>query len=350
MKTIHRSGFTLVDVLASAAVLLVGGVTLQPVLEEAKTESFDTTNRAQHQRLAQRQGQFIASNDGQFTGANVTGWLGVPGPSQDDSLFVGDQSASTPTQTLDWITPLLGDELGWSPNRARRTQQLLEEVRDPRNPEFNDALFGFSDDAQDFIAIAQQEGYRATSYLAPAAFQFWGTPEPGGFVPGKGFVPGDETLWMKKFGGIPYNWSRGVAQNIDTPRSYRPRIENVGAAPSQKAMFADGTRYVVGDTIDIEIDPTAGVFGNFASGFFASEIESSYGRLRDGVAYSARRPGLRGDRFLYITYFDGSTRASSLTEAKSRPDWWAPSGSVWTSMENAAPEADALYDVGDVLP
>ena len=349
----HR-GFTIVDVLAAGAVAVVAGALAQPVLNEGKAESRGTTNRAQHQMLAARQAMFMLANDGQFTGANVTGWVDIPGPDQSDAHYLGDTTPGTPTQTTDWITPLVGDEMGLSANRALRTQQLFEQVRDPRNGAFNTLLFGSPADATDFADAAVNGGYYTTSYLAPAAFQYWGTPIPNVFVPGKGIVFGDAHYWNLKYGGVPYNWSGGSASNIKTPRAYRPRIDNVGTSPSQKVMFADGTRYVDFDSsTDIDLDPTPGLFGNFVTGFFASDDETAYGRNRAGITFSARRQGLGqgvDSRVLFITFYDGSTRSSTVAQAKARPDWWAPTGSEWISFDGIAPEASAQYQVGDLLP
>ena len=122
-----------------------------------------------------------------------------------------------------------------------------------------------------------------------------------------------------------------------------------GATP-----FADGTRYINDSGFtDLEINPTPGLFGNFVSGFFAWEGEVSYGRTRPGILASARRAGLSGnidDRVLYVSFFDGSVQPVSVTNAKARPDWWAPSGSEWVSMDGVAAEASSQYEVGDLLP
>ncbi len=347
-------GFTVVDVLAAGAVGCVLVAMAQPVLKENKAQSMSITNRSQHQFLAARQGMFMLANDGQFSGANITGWVDIPGPNQSDSHYVGTTTSSTPTQTTDWITPLVGDELGFSANRARRTQELFEQVRDPRNGATNDSLYGIAADQSDFVDIFNRGSYRATSYLAPAAFHYWGTPNPGGFVPGQGMVHGDAYYWELKYGGVPYNWGGAMASQIQTPRAYRPRIENVGTSLDQKVMFADGTRYVdFSGQIDIELHPTPLLFGNFHSGFFANEGEVAYGREWPGLPYSARRQGLGQDldsRTLFITFYDGSTRTATVAQAKARPDWWAPTGSEWVSFQNAAPDATAGYQIGDQLP
>lgn len=238
----HRRAFTGIDILATGATSLVALALAQPLLEQNQSTNLGLSNLAQQQRLAARQGMFMLASNGQFTGANVTGWIDVPGANQSDAHYVGNTSPSTPTQTTDWITPLLGDELNLSPNRALRTQQLFEQVRDPRNTRLNDALFGSAPDANDFNTAAQIGGYYTTSYLAPATFHYWGTPDPGGFIPGKGTIPGDTDAWLEMYGGIPYNWGLFHNYNIKTPRDYRPTINAVGPSPSQKVMFADGTR------------------------------------------------------------------------------------------------------------
>lgn len=352
--SVHR-GFTIVDVLVAGVVVGVVSALAQPVLKENADASKSITNRSQHQLLVARQGMFMLANDGQFTGPNVTGWIDIPGADQSDTHYLGDTTPGIPTQAMDWITPLIGEELGFSANRGLRTQQLLEQMRDPRNGAFNDNFYGTAADMGDFFDALQNNGaYRSTSYLAPAAFQFWGTPLPGGFVPGQGTVHGDAYYWNLKYGGVPYNWSGSAAFNIKTPRAYRPRIDNVGTSTSQKVMFADGTRYVdLGNLIDIDLNPTPDGLGNFTSGFFASEIVTAYGRERPGITYSARRQGLGQDvnsRVLFVTFYDGSTRTSTVAQAKARPDWWAPTGSEWVSLDGVAPEARDQYEVGDLLP
>ena len=349
-------GFTAAELLG---VILSGAVVAavaQPVLEMGRVSSFAMSNQAQHRNLATRQHAFILDNDGQFTGPNVTGWPDFPAPPRNGSLFVGETSSSTPVQTQDWITPLVGEDLGLSANRAARTAEMLEQVRDPRQGRHYDALFGNAPDAADFADRFQKTGLRVNSYLSPAAFHYWGTPESG-FVPGLGFVD-DRGGWVRKYGGEPYNWGGAVASQIETPRGYRPRIEQVGTSLENKAMFADGARFANGNgVVDYDIAPAGSLFGGFLSGFFPSESETSYGRAAQGspqnILLSARRPGLDGtlgSRGMYITFFDGSTRGVSLSQAKARPEWWAPTGSEWVSFTGIAPEAIGSFEVGDLLP
>ncbi|MEL7485502.1 MAG: hypothetical protein AAFN41_14260, partial [Planctomycetota bacterium] len=243
----RRRGFTALDLLAATAAVGVAAALAQPVLQKARATSFDITNASQHRLLSSQQAMYIAANDGAFTGPTTSGWPGQNGLPIDGNRFVGNTTSTTPVQQQDWITPLVGDLFNFSPNRALRTQQLLETIRDPRQGRMNDLLFNAQNpaDATDFEAVLNGGGgFRAVSYLSPAAFQFWGTPQTGAFVPGQGLKPDDREDWIKQFGGVPHNFSGGIAGNIKTPRGYLPRIDQVGTSPSSKVQFADGTRYL----------------------------------------------------------------------------------------------------------
>lgn len=361
-RTCVRRGFSALDLLAATAAVGIAAAALQPVLTTARANSMSTTNASQHRLLASQQAMYIAANDDAFTGPTTSGWPGQNGLPIDGNRFVGNTTSATPVQQQDWITPLVGDMFRFSPNRALRTQQLFETIRDPRQGRMIDALFvnGAPSDVDDFVDVSNSNGgFRAASYLAPAAFRFWGTPRPGGFTPGQPPVVGDAQIWQKKYGGVPHHWGAFLAGTIKTPRGYLPRIDQVGTSPANKVQFADGTRYLnANNVLDIETAPAPSTFGNHTSGFFASEGEISYGRNALGtpnnIALSARRPGLGNAgvdaRVMYVTFFDGSTRPVSLTTAKSRPDWWAPTGSEWVSTAGIAPELDGLVQPGDLLP
>ncbi len=362
---LSRRGFSAVDLLAATAAVAIAGAISQPVLQKSRASSMGTTNASQHRLLASQQALFIAANDGAFTGPTTTGWPGMNGLPIDGGRFVGNTTSITPVQQQDWITPLVGDLFGFSPNRALRTQQLLETMRDPRQGRFNDVLFDAAGpaDAQDFVDVLNNGGgFRAVSYLSPATFQFWGTPDRsdcGVFTPGKPPEPCIDEIWRKKFGGVPHNFSGAIAANIETPEGYLPRIDQVGTSPANKVQFADGTRYLNPDNrLDINIDPAPMSFGNHTSAFFPVEIGTAYGRSAfnspGNIVNSVRRPGLGNagldSRVMYVTFFDGSTRPVSLTTAKSRPDWWAPTGSEWVDVSGIAPELDGLVQPGDILP
>ncbi|MEO1583444.1 MAG: hypothetical protein AAFR96_02595 [Planctomycetota bacterium] len=359
-----RRGFSLTDVLAATAAVGIAAAIAQPAITSFRSTSFAMTNMNQHRLLAAQQGLFIAANDGQFTGPTTSGWPGQNGLPIDGDRFVGNTTSTTPVQQQDWITPLVGDMFGFSPNRALRTKQLFDTIRDPALQRQNDTLFvnNAAEDLSDFVNVLKNGGgFHAVSYLSPAAFQFWGTPNPGtGFMPGVPVEPSETEEWFKQFGGSPNNYGGAFASTIKTPSGYRPRIDQVGTSPAEKVQFADGTRYLQGNLLDIEVNPASNGFGNHTSGFLPWEGETSYGRSfnfspnQENVRLSVRRPGIRSDaiedRVLYVSFFDGSTRPVSLSTAKSRPDWWAPTGSEWVSVGAIAPELEGLVQPGDLLP
>lgn len=334
-------GFTLIELLVVIAIiaLLIG--ILLPALGAARATARSLVDQSQLRSLGQGQNFYASDNDDYYSCASTSGWSGWVGEkrSSGNNLRVnyeGSTSASTPTQYFDFISPTIGEEAGFSAQRAYRMGNIFNDFADPAAREFSVVFPGSSggdlDEFDDFID--RNSGYRQISYLMPGAFSVWGTPQTG-FVPGQGLGQ-DETRWASFYGRAPMSWggstngqSPAIASSVKTPRGFRNRMDQVGTSPSQKIVVADGTRYVTNTKIlDFDASPNADTFGAFTSGTPQWTGNVAYGAGADGapdnLSLSFRHP----NNSLNAAFFDGHTENLVQEEVWTDMSKWVPSGSV----------------------
>lgn len=338
-----RSGFTVIECLAGIAVLSSVGVVVGPLGSSIMANNFDTQSQMMHHRLARYQMMYMADNDGAFTGANTSGlaWnrefiSGAGDGSQYSLEFETD--SSNPTLIGDWISPLVGDAMGFSPNRAMRRAQVLELVGDPTATERVDVLYTNAGsppgDLNQFASLQKKGAYRQQSFLQLRSFTHFSSEHRRG-----------EVLFQDS-GDIVYQhyatqFSNDVAMS---PAGYTPRVWNVGTQVSNKIMFADGTRFYTDDEgLSMGVDPMGSIFTEDASsgaidhGSVAYGRDNSSSRSQHNLDLSFRKEAGQG---MYTTMFDGSIRFMTREEAWTDPTPWYPSGSSWQGS-GATPESQA---------
>src|SRR5690606_27586555 len=110
----------------------------------------------------------------------------IPGPNTSGADYqvglslTGDTTSETPTSTHDWISPIIGESAGLSINRARRTKQIFEDFGCPSTYEDNQSVWlggGSPPDRTDFDDLLANGGIRQVSYLSPASFHYYPTPQ-----------------------------------------------------------------------------------------------------------------------------------------------------------------------------
>lgn len=260
--------FTLVELLVVVAIiaLLIG--VLLPALGKARIASQSAVGMSNVRQLALAQSSY-AARSGDWLAGPVTS--GVRGIIESGANYLFSTSAATPTTTHDWVSPCLGEELDFSPNRAERTFQLFSRFRCPRANETS-VLFpssGGPADSADFKKIVNERGgFGQVSYLAPAAFLYAGpatknSRAKAGWAPRQMLTayPNGETAYTKTLASYPDPFA--------TPSNYRPLLSSVKNA-SLKSIVADGTRYVaVGSSfgmtavLDFDYSPAPGEYGSF---------------------------------------------------------------------------------------
>ncbi len=331
-------GITLIEtaVVAGMVSALVG--ITAPVVVGVRAGARQAACLSQQRTLHIAMVQYSLSDQRRLPGVNRTG-LRYMGSVANVQAMLGDKSATTPVSSFDWISPILGEEMGFSKNRAARTAQIFDLLACPEATHTCDKLYArtFVSDLDDFDAIQENEGYGQISYLSPAAFH----------LRGRGFS-------ASQF--MTYRW-RGPAV---IPDRYVPRLDDVGN-PSGKVFVADGTRYLTRSGIlDFDVNPIPKYFGSFTSSGPIYAASTAYGDKPNRPQFSDElRPGqpVHEDNWkmsyrhrgqINAMMFDGSAQGMDRVTANTDATLWYPGGSVFTG-DSATEESRDHHEEGEIL-
>ncbi|MBX3322142.1 MAG: type II secretion system protein [Phycisphaeraceae bacterium] len=338
---IRNRAFTLIELLVVVAIiaLLIG--ILLPSLGRARDAARGIVCASNQRSLAQGQMMYVNDNSDQYAGVNTSGAVYqslrvIPGQGAvwGHTQLLHNTTSSTPTTTWDWISPVIGDSYSLSANRAERTQQIFNDLGCASATIYNDAVYPGGQRPADFAEFdqrAQSSGYRQVSYLSPASFQYYSNSLSPNEVPKP--TQDSVTRLLRDPHGSP----------VVTPRSFSPRLPRVGTQPSNKVLFADGTRYYafIGGQYILDFDPQTApsFFSSFSDGGPIFKGSAPYGRdflanTNWNIQLSARHPGQQ----INVAYFDGHISNMSMTEAWTDPNPWYPSQSLFNGF-NATPES-----------
>ncbi len=327
------SAFTLIELLVVVSIisLLIG--ILLPAVGGAFRQAATTVCGANQKQIFMGLQVWSDANRDQIPGINSSGLQISNMSNTAEAVRLASERADAPTQTLDWISPSLGEALPY--NRTERLFGILSTYRCPSQREQVPVWTGASDaGTAEAIATVGRGGERpfATSYLMPIVWQLYGLTDNVS-------VGGLGSLTVTRWG---YTGAyRGTAS---PPASYAPMTTRVGG-PSQKAAFADGFRFfdqtlsVADLDCRININPTTsspGALGAFCSSGPIFSRERAYGSRLD-----ARKRNIplsfRHDGRMNAAFFDGHIETLSEKQARN-PVYWYPSGS---RLSTAASEIEA---------
>ncbi len=142
-----QGAFTLVELLVVIAILSLLMGALVPVVGHTRQHAQSTIDQSNIRQLVKGQELYAVRSDQWLAGPNTSGARGLV--TRGDA-YLGTTTPSTPTSTHDWISPCLGDELGFSANRAKRTWQLFSRLACPRATNRITRLWGSSKDYANF--------------------------------------------------------------------------------------------------------------------------------------------------------------------------------------------------------
>jgi prepilin-type N-terminal cleavage/methylation domain-containing protein len=329
MHDLRRRAFTLVELLVVIAVIALLVSLLLPSLRGARDVARALVCASNARTLAQ--GQTMYSNEWKdYFATEITS--GAETALQGGANAVFDTTPSTPTSPNDWISPTMGESLGFSANRAQRLQQIFSRVACPAaiaKPNIPYTLAGSYADKADVDNLNMTtDGFRQTSYLVPETFHYMPTRAVAEANTYRGFV-------------LYY----GHDQPALVPAMYRPRTDLLGVQPSQKVVLADGTRYLddVAAGLDFDPRPSQQQFGAFVDGGPIFNGSTPYGRAfhtaPSNIKLSFRHPGDTFD----VGYWDGHVSRMKSLDAWKNPYPWYPGGSIFNGTDGT-PESVAFLN------
>lgn len=336
MPRAHR-GVTFIEILIGVSIIsLLMGLTV-PAMLGAKRAARSAVCANQQKRLHAATLAYSVNDNEWIPGVNRTG-LKYRASINAALQLEGDTTSSTPTTTYDWISPVIGEDAKLSPNRAKRTKQIFEDLGCPEAQRLNDKTYGYSNDlSEDFLPLMEREGIGQISYLSPAPFH----------LAGPGFSPTKYERYPFPGPAVP-------------PKNYLPRLERVGKQHADKIFLADGTRYLTaGGVLDFDVSPNPEYYGSFTSSTPIYEGSTAYGTgpatpgfdiggAGHAVHAERRRLSYRHSGAINVMYFDGHYAPMTEDESKTDASPWYPSGSEFTG-ERATAQSAEFHAEGEIL-
>jgi prepilin-type N-terminal cleavage/methylation domain-containing protein/prepilin-type processing-associated H-X9-DG protein len=311
---LRRSAFTLIELLVVIAIiaLLVG--LLLPGLRGARDAARQLVCQSNVRQLYIGGQNYSTDWKEWMAGVNTTGF---EGQRTLGTSYLSDTTPSTPTTTWDWISPIIGDSAGLSPNRAMRSKQIFETYGCPSSIALNRVPFNTAPDVLDFTDIMTSKGIRAVSFLAPTAFHWYPSLQAARSHSKDGITPKYDTF----------------QQPVKINDGYEPRLDKIGTQASNKVFAADGTRYFTDQQyLDFDIDPNPNYYSSFCDPGPIFQNSTAYGRGHPGapgnLSLSFRHPGKTID----VAYFDGHAAKMKQIDAWTDAVPWYPGNSLFNGV------------------
>ncbi|MBX3363211.1 MAG: type II secretion system protein [Phycisphaeraceae bacterium] len=353
-RTTH-SAFTLIELLVVIAIVALLLGLLLPALGQARATARMIVCSGTAKQLATGQMNYANDFNDYYASLSTSGMMaqfqvGSRSPGQ---LLWHETTPSTPTTTWDWISPSIGDSIGFSSSRPVRTMQIFNKVSCAAAYITIDFIWPSGSMPEGNAAwndIVTEYSARQPSYLMPAAFAWFPSRQAA-----------ERRAPSPNLTGLPPAVNRLINtpkwDTFQSPVRSNDRFLHQLTSPaivsaSEKALFADGTRYFAGGLLDIDPSPSPTIYSSFSDGGPSFRSSVAYGKdspqdsTGTNIQLSFRHPGQKFN----VAYFDASVRSMTSKEAWGNPSPWYPSGSVVTGNSDLPEEARQRFPNGTKLP
>jgi prepilin-type N-terminal cleavage/methylation domain-containing protein/prepilin-type processing-associated H-X9-DG protein len=323
-------GFTLIELLVviSIIALLIG--ILLPALGQARETARSIVCQSMQRQLVTGITYYTNENREFLPGLNTSAIIHRLKQVSYDEAFNDNPDAMV--QNWDWITPSMRGSIEFSTNRAERMGQVLESFSCP-SMSLRFRAYAADEDALNYADA--NDGYRGTSYLQSAHYQYLGI---------------DQVIRLRnKYLRYPGGRNAAIGQpsfmqdQVELNPNYDATITRLGR-PALKALMADGFRYWAEDGgPDVHVGSSANYFGSFATSTPVYSESTAYSP--NGPAYEMSYRHAEG---INAAFADGHVDSLNVTESHD-PTYWYPTDSIFNGQGETAPGASLKYSAGDKI-
>ena len=292
--------FTLIELLVviSIIALLIG--ILLPALGAARRAAQAAVCLGNERSLGQAVAAYVTDERNFLPGPNTSGaYL------RQNNAYQSNRP-NEPVQSWDWISPTLGNAIGFSSDPVARYRDIFQtEFKCPANDLFYDAKYTGPDIGIDPTSLP------VSSYTSSLGFQ-------GGTAHGQ-FFP----VWP-------------ITSALELPENTGSRLDNMGP-PSIKMWAMDGSRYVdTNGRITFDTETDGNVQGaNFMTRSPAVATSASSGSPhrvdnQGQLVEASKRTGFRHSEKMNGVFLDGHATSFDNDSARA-PEYYFPSGSKITN-------------------
>jgi len=300
-----RRAFTLIELLVVIAIIAILVSLLLPALSGAREAGREVVCKAHQRGVVTAMASYETDNKGYLVGPNTSG-----SDLQQGRAYV--QSESSPCQDWDFVSPLLGESMGFPLDLTAKFQEIcMTKLRCPSNTVRYTRRF--TGPSLPMESTGQQPF--TLSYMTPAFFQLYPT--------------GTSLVGGRTVEALP------PGEPISLPRGYSPRIDKVGTQPAKKIMCFEGARYfdpAINGFDYSTVTNSSGLIGT-PQGNFNSRGSAFRGSGENYLRSPGTQPSdvlrdisLRHSDRMNAGMFDGHVESLDNV-ASSDPTYYSPSGS-----------------------